>query len=159
MGEAGDPKDSSFLDSSIEISFRGATPEVPMQVELSDIERSVHEEKCEPAGQTDFKDATMKELETVLRECLQEEEAPLQCFEDFKIRPDLPPRESSPEVCIVTRKEPGSKPSSKSTLPSDDFEPRRRKQDIEIGEPFVANWNCGVCITYSQERETGCTVL
>lgn len=156
MDEA-EAKDSAFLDSSIEISFCGGSPDVPMQVELSDIERSVQEEKCgelSPA-QADFRDATMKELESVLRECWQDP-----VLEDFQAR-EPAPKQASPETCIITRKVAGSsKPSFKSTQPSTELEHRRRTQDIETGEPFVPVWNCGVCITENQGKESwGCMVF
>ena len=125
---------------------------------------AVHGKKCgelSPA-QADFRDATMKDLESVLRECLREDPAPLQSFEDFKVRGEKPaPKEASPETCIITRKVAGSsKPSFKSTQPSTELEHRRRAQDIETGEPFVPTWNCGVCITENQGKDSwGCMVF
>lgn len=157
-------KDSAFLDGSLEISYCGGSPDFPMQVDLSDIERSVQEEKCGEVDPTqgDLRNTTMKELESALKDCFAEDPVPLQSFEDFKIRGDKgSPKEATPETCIITRKVAGSsKPSFKSTQPSTEFEHRRRAQDIETGEPFIPTWNCGVCITESKEKDSwGCMVF
>ena len=158
-------RDSGFLnESSLGIEFGGGDPEVPMQVELSDIEKSIQasEEVREDAPN---KEASEQNLEDLLRECLQADD-PTPPLDDSKRRiykftkPILTraeieacrPREDEVNVVRKEKVDMSVKPSSKSTQSASEMEHRRRTQEVEVEsvEVVAQGWNCGVCVTESQ---------
>lgn len=154
-------KDSAFLnDTSLEIVFGGGDPDVPMQVELSNIEKSIHASEEEPQ-----QEASEQNLENLLRECLAAED-PTPPLEDSQRRvfrftkPILTRveaeayRQREEEINVVRKQktDASAKPSSKSTQQSSEAENKRRQNvELESAELPESGWNCGVCVTDSQQ--------